>query len=38
MLNEAFAKIDHAASENVLHKNAAARKKAQLAKLVDSMK
>jgi len=38
MLNEAFAKIDHAESENVLHKNAAARKKAQLAKLVDSMK
>lgn len=38
MLNEAFAKIDHAASENVIHKNCAARKKAQLAKLVDSMK
>ena len=38
MLDEAFAKIDHAASENVIHKNCAARKKAQLSKLVNSMK
>ena len=37
-LNDAFAKIDHAASANVIHANAAARKKAQLAKLVNSMK
>jgi len=38
MLNVAFSKIDNAASENVIHKNSAARKKASLAKLVDSMK
>lgn len=38
MLSVAFSKIDNAASENVIHKNSAARKKAQLAKLVDSMK
>ncbi|MFN3967133.1 MAG: 30S ribosomal protein S20 [Endomicrobiia bacterium] len=37
LLSEAYSIIDKAAKKNILHKNAASRKKAQLAKLVNSL-
>ena len=38
LLNEVFAFLDCAAKDNVIHKNCADRKKAALAKLLDSAK
>ena len=36
LLSDCFAKLDHAASENIIHKNKAANNKATLSKLVAS--
>lgn len=38
LLNELYAALDRAAGKNVMHPNKAARKKSQLAKIVDELR